>query len=488
MTGLLATPLWLEWAAVRGGVRGVPVWHTGAGRRAALPDTTDPVLVAGVAGGLAPQVRPGDVVVADEVRGAGRRVAVPSAPLLAGALRRLGLTVHVGPVVSSDRIVDGARRAEWAAGGALVVDLESATLAAAASGPVAVVRTVVDTARHPLRTPGTLWRGIRALRALRAAAPALRRWAAATGPREVTLAGPRSFCAGVVRAIDTVERALQRFGPPVYVRRQIVHNVHVVRDLTSRGVVFVDEVGEVPPGARLVLAAHGVSPDVRRDAAGRDLAVVDATCPLVTKVHNEVRRFAARGYTVFLIGHAGHEEVVGTRGEAPDQVVVVQNADAARRVRPRDPERVAYTMQTTLAQDEAEEIAAVLRERFPALVGPRRDDICYATTNRQHALRAVARDADLVLVIGSSNSSNSLRLVEVAEREGAAAYLVDDASEVDLRWLAGARRIGVTAGASAPPLLVDALVYALSGLGPVTLHDQPLRDEDVEFALPREVS
>jgi 4-hydroxy-3-methylbut-2-enyl diphosphate reductase len=292
----------------------------------------------------------------------------------------------------------------------------------------------------------------------------------------------------VERAIDIVERALATHGAPVYVRRQIVHNTHVVRRLEQRGAVFVEEVEEVPEGARVIFSAHGVSPEVRRAAAARSLRVVDATCPLVTKVHSEVRKFAAEGNTVVLIGHDDHEEVVGTRGEAPDDVVVVADPSEAERVTLPDPERVRYVMQTTLAVEEAEQTASVLRERFPALVGPRTDDICYATSNRQRAVRAVARESDLVLVLGSQNSSNSRRLAEVAVSEGARAHLVDDVSAVDLRWLAGARRVGVTAGASAPPDLVDELVRALSGLGRVTVRETTVTDENVHFNLPREVS
>ncbi|MBO0874273.1 MAG: 4-hydroxy-3-methylbut-2-enyl diphosphate reductase, partial [Pseudonocardia sp.] len=278
------------------------------------------------------------------------------------------------------------------------------------------------------------------------------------------------------------------FGAPVYVRRQIVHNAHVVRELEVKGAVFVEEADEVPEGAVLVLAAHGVSPTVHEQARERGLRVIDATCPLVSKVHAEVRRYSGRGDTVFLIGHADHEEVQGTLGEAPSRVVVVEDAEAARRVRPEDPERVAYTMQTTLAVDEAEDIASVLRERFPTLSSPRTDDICYATTNRQWAIREVAAASDLVLVVGSPNSSNSLRLVEVAEREGVPAHLVDDVGEVDLRWLAGARRVGITAGASAPPYLVEQLVHCLGGLGPVETTENRIVDENVLFTLPREVS
>ena len=410
----------------------------------------------------------------------------PAAPLLAGALTRRGLTTHVGPLAGSAGVVTGAAR-RLLAPLALAVDTETLQLAAGAQ-PFAAVRAVVDTPTDPLLSPATAVRGLRALRSLRAAAPAFAEWAAALGPREVVLATPRSFCAGVTRAIEAVERALDRHGAPVYVRRQVVHNTHVVRDLEARGAVFVEEVDEVPAGAVLVLAAHGVAPTVRTAAAERSLSVVDATCPLVSKVHAEVRRAARRGETVVLIGHREHEEVEGTVGEAPGSVVVVADADQARRVAVADPTRVTYAVQTTLAVDEADEVAAVLAERFPALSAPRRDDICYATTNRQTAVRGLAADTDLVLVVGSANSSNSVRLVEVAERAGAPAHLVEDAGDVDLRWLAGAGRIGVTAGASAPPHLVDDLVHCLSGLGPVTVSEQHGTAEDVVFTVPTEVS
>jgi 4-hydroxy-3-methylbut-2-enyl diphosphate reductase len=447
------------------------------------------VLVAGVGGGLGPEVRPGDVVVASEVRRPdGPPVPCPSAPLLAGQLRRLGLTVHVGPVASRPSVVDGAARRALASTGALAVDTESAWLVPSGGEPFAVVRAIADADDKPLLRPATVTRGIAALRALRRAVPAIDAWAAAVGPREVLLASPRSFCAGVERAIEVVDRALDRYGAPVYVRRQIVHNAHVVRDLERRGAVFLAEAHDVPPGGVLVLAAHGVSPAVRAHAAGRRLSVIDATCPLVTKVHSEVRRHAGKGATVFLIGHADHEEVEGTVGEAPDDVVVVPDVQAAARVAPRDPQRVAYAMQTTLAVDEAERIAAVLRRRFPALQGPRRDDICYATTNRQQAVRDIARTCDLLLVVGSANSSNSLRLVEVAHREGVAARLVDDAAEVDLRELAGAARVGVTAGASAPPRLVEDLIERIGGLGTVTVRETRAEPEAVHFTLPKEVS
>jgi len=259
----------------------------------------------------------------------------------------------------------------------------------------------------------------------------------------------------------------------VYVRRQIVHNSHVVRQLQEVGAVFVEELDAVPQGATVVLAAHGVSPEVRREAEARQLNVIDATCPLVAKVHAEVRRFAHKGHTVFLIGHEDHEEVAGTRGESPEHVVVVADARQAAEVAPRDPRKVAYVMQTTLAVDEAQRTAAVLLERFPDLVGPGGADICYATSNRQAAVIEVAR--------------RSHRLAEVAEKHGPPAYLVDDVSAVDLRWLAGVRRVGITAGASAPPHLVNQLVDALSGLGRVSVREAAVVREDVQFTLPREV-
>jgi 4-hydroxy-3-methylbut-2-enyl diphosphate reductase len=299
--------------------------------------------------------------------------------------------------------------------------------------------------------------------------------------RTVLLAAPRSFCAGVERAIEIVEHALAQRGRPVYVRKQIVHNAHVVKDLEERGAVFVDELAEVPPGQTVVFSAHGVSPAVRAEAADRQLDVVDATCPLVTKVHNEARRFAGRGDTVLLIGHAGHEEVDGTLGEAPEHTILVEDVVAAHEVLVPDPDRVSYLTQTTLAVDETADILAVLRERFPNLRGPGSDDICYATTNRQRALSAVAADADLVLVIGSANSSNSVRLVELARRAGTPAHLIDDASGIRPEWLADVETVGLTAGASAPPHLVDEVVRAL---GPVTVLDVETATESIRFTLP----
>jgi 4-hydroxy-3-methylbut-2-en-1-yl diphosphate reductase len=304
------------------------------------------------------------------------------------------------------------------------------------------------------------------------------------GARTVLLASPRSFCAGVERAIAVVERLLDRRGGPVYVRKQIVHNTYVVADLQARGAVFVDELDAVPEGATVVFSAHGVSPAVRVEAADRGLEVIDATCPLVTKVHAEARRFAARGDTVVLIGHAGHEEVEGTWGEAPDRTVLVQTAGEVADLELADPERVSYLTQTTLAVDETAEIIQALRARFSALRAPASEDICYATTNRQLALKAIAAQSDLVLVVGSANSSNSLRLVELARRHNTPSYLIDGPGDIRPEWLDGIGVVGLSAGASAPPRLVDAVIAALAELGPVTVVEHETTRESVQFALP----
>jgi 4-hydroxy-3-methylbut-2-en-1-yl diphosphate reductase len=493
---LVCAPLRLEARAVRRGIGGAgEVRATGYGpARAArqaelLAGASFGVLaVAGTGGGLSRDLSPGDLVVGSEVSDGVSTTRCPSAALLAGELRRAGLRARAGRVITVGHLVRGSERERLAADGALVADLESAPLAAAAGDrPVAVLRAVSDTPQRPLLHPGALGGGLAALRSLRAAGPVLARWAAAAGPRRVLLAGPRSFCAGVERAIEIVERVLDAGGPPVYVRKQIVHNTHVVADLERRGAIFVEELSEVPDGARVVFSAHGVSPAVREEAARRGLAAVDATCPLVAKVHAEARRFAAEGYLVALIGHAGHEEVEGTLGEAPEAMALVETADDVARLRPGDPGKVAYLMQTTLAADEASQIADAVTERFPAARGPGSDDICYATTNRQQAVRAVAAESDLVLVAGSANSSNSVRLVETARRAGTPAYLIDSPSDIELGWLAGAATIGVTAGASAPPAVVGDIVGTLRGLGPVEVSERVITTESIHFSLPKEV-
>jgi 4-hydroxy-3-methylbut-2-enyl diphosphate reductase len=306
-------------------------------------------------------------------------------------------------------------------------------------------------------------------------------------PKRIVLAAPRGFCAGVVRAIDVVDLALECVEPPLYVRREIVHNLHVVRGFEKRGVRFVQELDEVPDGAAVVFSAHGIAPRVREDAALRGLKVIDATCPLVTKVHLEAIRFARLGYRIILIGHPNHEEVEGTMGEADSRITLVSSVAEAETVTVEDPGRVAYITQTTLSMEDTRPIVETLQRRFPRIAGPAKADICYATQNRQLAVRALARQAPVILVIGSKNSSNSNRLVEEAELAGARAYLVDDASGVEPAWLAGATAVGVTSGASAPEFLVEELIAHLKSLGAVEVVDLLTVEEDVHFPLPAEL-
>jgi 4-hydroxy-3-methylbut-2-enyl diphosphate reductase len=303
-------------------------------------------------------------------------------------------------------------------------------------------------------------------------------------PKRILLAWPRGYCAGVERAVDAVERALRIYGPPVYVRKQIVHNIHVVRDLERKGAVFVEEETEVPEGAVVILSAHGVAPQVYANSAGRQLRVIDATCPLVTKVHLEARRFARDGMTILLIGHEGHEEVVGTSGEAPEHILLVGSPEEARTVEVTDPESVAYLSQTTLSVDETNEVIEVLRERFPAIQGPPRDDICYATQNRQEAVKELAARSDVILVIGSENSSNSRRLVEVARSMGTPAHLLDDEAAIDAGWIEGRDIVGVTSGASAPEWLVERVVDWLKARGADQVEQLHTVDEQMRFSLP----
>ena len=379
-----------------------------------------------------------------------RTIGCPAAPMVAGELRRRGVPAVTGePPGRSARVFAAA----------------VATGGDAAGLGVAVPS---DAESHHARVAGGV----------------LADWLSVTGPRMVLLAGPRSFCAGVDRAVEVVARVLEDRGRPVYVRKQIVHNVHVVAELTGLGAVFVDDLDEVPRGETVVFSAHGVSPAVRAWAADRDLSVVDATCPLVAKVHAEARRFAARGDTVVLVGHAGHEEVEGILGEAPDAIVLVEDVADVARLRVGDPERMSYLTQTTLAVDETVDVVDALRARFPGLRGPSTEDICYASTNRQSSLLAVAGEADLVLVVGSSNSSNSLRLVELSQRHGTPAHLIDDASDIRPSWLAGVRTVGLTAGASAPDRLVREVIAALGGLGPVEVAERTITRETIRFGLP----
>jgi 4-hydroxy-3-methylbut-2-enyl diphosphate reductase len=307
-------------------------------------------------------------------------------------------------------------------------------------------------------------------------------------PKRVLLASPRGYCAGVDRAVIAVEKALERYGAPVYVRKQIVHNIHVVTELEAQGAIFVDEVDEVPEGAHVVFSAHGVSPAVVEAAADRGLQAIDATCPLVTKVHREAVRFARDDYEILLIGHLGHEEVEGTAGEAPDHVTIVNSPDEADTVEVKDPSKVVWLSQTTLSVDETMETVRRLRDRFPELHDPPSDDICYATQNRQVAIKKVATDADLVIVVGSANSSNSVRLVEVALEHGAkAAYRVDYADEVRQEWLEGVETVGVTSGASVPEVLVQEVLEELAGAGYRDVEQIRTAEEDLMFSLPKEL-
>jgi 4-hydroxy-3-methylbut-2-enyl diphosphate reductase len=301
-------------------------------------------------------------------------------------------------------------------------------------------------------------------------------------PSKVLLAAPRGYCAGVERAVEAVEQALRTHGAPVFVRKQIVHNLHVVKDLEAKGAVFVEDEAEVPEGAVVVLSAHGVAPQVYANAAERRLTVLDATCPLVTKVHLEARRFAREGRTIVLIGHAGHEEVVGTTGQAPERTILVQSPQEARSVEIADPGDLSYLTQTTLSVEETNEIIDILRERFPQMQGPPREDICYATQNRQDAVKDLARRSDVVLVIGSDNSSNSNRLAEVAREQGTPAYLVDDESEVDPAWIADADVVGLTSGASAPEWLVERMLAYLASRGATEVEEIVLTEENLRFS------
>jgi 4-hydroxy-3-methylbut-2-enyl diphosphate reductase len=309
----------------------------------------------------------------------------------------------------------------------------------------------------------------------------------ASSPQKLLLAAPRGYCAGVDRAVQTVERALELYGAPVYVRKEIVHNKHVVEQLRARGAVFVESEKDVPEGATVVFSAHGVAPSVHANARTRELSTIDATCPLVTKVHVEAKKFAAEGYTIVLIGHAGHEEVEGTMGEAPEHIVLIENEEDVDELEVADPAKVAYISQTTLSVDETRAIINRLRERFPAIIGPRTDDICYATTNRQAAVKQLARECELVLVIGSRNSSNSNRLVEVAREHGADAHLIDNERQVREEWLQGKHVVGITSGASAPEDLVARLVEFFRARGTGDVQELEVVQEDVRFMLPKAI-
>ncbi|MEE9286269.1 MAG: 4-hydroxy-3-methylbut-2-enyl diphosphate reductase [Dehalococcoidia bacterium] len=303
--------------------------------------------------------------------------------------------------------------------------------------------------------------------------------------QRLLLANPRGFCAGVERAIEVVEIALDLYGPPVYVRKEIVHNPYVVEDLLGKGVIFVETEEEVPAGGVVIFSAHGVAPKVRENAAARALTTIDATCPLVTKVHVEANKYVKAGYSIVLIGHAGHDEIIGTMGEAPGAIQLIEKVDGARRVQIPDPNRVVCLTQTTLSVEDTRAVVAVLRERFPSIIV--RNDICYATENRQQAVKGIASDVDLILVVGAANSSNSIRLMEVARAQGVAAHRIADVAEIDPAWLDGVRSIGVTSGASTPEVKVSEVLEHLNAIGFPTSREVKVVDEDVTFTLPTEL-
>ncbi len=494
---IVLAPLSVEARAVRSGAPWACVHQIGMGPRRAARSAHlarhaggHAVLIAGFCGALDPKLEPGDVVLASELRGPTGTTPCDDPSILAGVLRRGGLRVTVAPIASSQRLVLGERRRTLQRTGAAAVDMESAWLAPAAhqARPLVALRVVVDTHRRELHRPlRTVTGAATAYRTLRRACALVQDWAAAIAPREVVLASPRASCAGVDRAVEVVERTLESRGAPIYVRKQIVHNAHVVASLQERGAVFVEDVDEVPSGETVIFSAHGVSPSVRARAAERDLEVIDATCPLVSKVHAEARRFAGSDYDIVLVGHQGHEEVEGTYGQAPERTHVIASADEVSRLTVENPDRVAYLTQTTLAVDDTRSIVEALGARFPTVVGPPSSDICYATQNRQDAVRELAATCDLVLVVGSDNSSNSRRLVEVAERAGCQAQLVEGAADIPPEALVGAHRIGVTAGASAPEALVQGVVSALAALGGATVSEHSVATESVHFKLPLEV-
>ncbi len=435
---------------------------------------SSPTAWVGTAAALDPSLRPGALLVATELLGpvGGASRPLPGAALLAEDLGRAGLVVRPGPL---------ARRGSLSTpSAALAVELDEAGWddLMTSAGPLAVLRAIVGPGADA--APARVVDG-----AVRAS---LERWAQALGTRRVLLAAPRSFCAGVERAIEIVERALARFGSPVYVRRQIVHNAHVVQDLEAKGAIFVTELDEVPDASTVILAAHGVAPEVRDEAEARgSLNVIDATCPLVAKVHHQARRFAAQGHQIVLIGHGSHEEIVGTMAEAPDEITLVEGVDEVEALILEADRPVAYLTQTTLATDETAEIIGALERRYPSIIGPAASDICYATQNRQDAVRAVAEQCDLLLVVGSANSSNATRLCEVGRRHGCRAELVEDARQLRLEWLAGARVIGLTAGASTPEHLVREVLDALRTLGPLQVDEHAVTQEHAHFPLPQQV-
>ena len=486
---LILAPLRIEARALRRGAGAARVRVTGMGPEAAARATQGlrqlpaegPVAVAGFGGALRPEIRAGEVVVATEVRGPGGVLQLPSAPAIAQALRLAGLIVHLGPVVSIDHVVYGKERSRLASGGALAVDMESYWLVAdrcavpcAVPGDhlTCVVRVILDSPRKSTARLSTAASLPKAYRSLVAVGSALGTWAAALGPREVQVASPRSFCTGVNRAIESTEEALEQFGPPVYVLHEIVHNKHVVDSFRERGVVFVPYISDVPEGETVIFSAHGVGQAERHQAESRHLRVVDATCPLVARVHAKAKFHARRGRHIVLIGKKGHDEVEGVMGEVPEHIHLVEGPTDIESLDLDGRRDIAVLTQTTLIPHEVEDLIRALKDRFPEVVVSTALDVCYASQNRQEAVRRMSPQCDLVLVLGSRNSSNSKRLVEEASRLGTPARLVDDESEVDLAWLASVRTLGLTAGASAPESLLERMIDFMGTLGPVEIHEQ----------------
>lgn len=479
------------WALARAG-GGAEVAVTGMGRKAADGaarrldhlSSRRPVAISGFCGGLRPDIRPGEVVVATQIRGPDGVLEIPDASTVAQTLRFAGLRVHVGPIISTDHIVHGKERSRLAGDGALAVDMESYWLLAgrharadegenAPDSRSCVVRVVLDASRG-----GAAWRhplasGLRAYRSLVHVGVGLRVWAGALAPRTVLIAAPRSFCTGVNRAIETTEEALRHLEAPIYVLHEIVHNRHVVGSFRERGVVFVPEIDHVPEGETVVFSAHGVGQEERRIARDRGLSVIDATCPLVAKVHAKAKHYVDRGFDVVLIGKKGHDEVEGVVGEARDSIHVVEKMADIADLNLDGGRQIAVLSQTTLIPHEVEVLVGALKRQFPGLHVPPGMDICYASQNRQEAVRRLAPHCDLVMVLGSENSSNSKRLVEEVRRMGTSARLVDDEADVDPAWLQGVRTLGLTAGASAPEALVERMIAFVGTLGPVDAREMP---------------
>jgi 4-hydroxy-3-methylbut-2-en-1-yl diphosphate reductase len=450
--------------------------------RAEIEGLVGPLAVTGFCGAVRPDIKPGEVVVATEVHGPDGVVALPSAQALAQAFHACGMTTHSGPILSLDHVVRGDERTRLAAAGYVAVDMESYWLLADLGGrPACVCRVVLDAPAHGVIRGGARGDWLRAYRTLKLIRPVLETWARSLGPRSVLIAAPRSFCGGVEAAIEITEEALEKFGAPIYVLHEIVHNKHVVNSFRDRGVVFVREIDDVPVGGTVVFSAHGVGQTEREKADSRNLRVVDATCPLVARVHSKAKRFAREGREVVLIGKRGHDEIEGVMGEAPDAMHLVEGLEDIDKLQLNGKSDIAVLTQTTLIPHQVESLVKALKGRFPELIVPSSPDICWASQNRQEAVRKVAPQCDLMLVLGSPNSSNSKRLVEEAKRMGTPAVLLDDETEIDPKWLAGVRTLGLTAGASAPESLIERTIAFLQTLGSVEVFEHVVRQETNSF-------